>query len=383
MRVRRRNVERNSGEMIRHGGKGGQAASGPGSEESEERVEDLDAAEWGKRARSAAQSRPSAGAKTGYSSKYRGVSWKKRGQKWNVRIRVDGKDKYIGSFSDEIVAGRAYDAYVVAKNLNKPLNFGGNASAKGHVATSRFRGVGWHKRDKKWRVAIRVNGKQKSIGHFDNELEAAHAYDAYAITNGIDTPRNFPNEDEAAVVAETARVRAAPKKRKNAASKSSRFRGVSWNKREKKWQVYIYVAGTRTCLGRFTDEEKGARAYDKHIVDNNLDRPMNFPADAKEDDESSLEDEQEELPGESDDADKEYGKAAEAAVPAAKRRRSSAHSPHTVSQSVDGDMESSSSGDSFLGSDAEIQLLWYLTASAAGRGALPLHPWQPLRPPYI
>jgi hypothetical protein len=38
------------------------------------------------------------------------------------------------------------------------------------------------------------------------------------IANGIDVPRNFPNEDEDAVVAEAARVRAAPKKRKNAAS---------------------------------------------------------------------------------------------------------------------------------------------------------------------
>ena len=50
----------------------------------------------------------------------------------------------------------------------------------------------------------------------------AHAYDAHAIANGIDTPRNFPNEDEDDVVAEAERGRAA-KKRKKLASKTSRF----------------------------------------------------------------------------------------------------------------------------------------------------------------
>ena len=90
-----------------------------------------------------------------------------------------------------------------------------NAASK----TSLFRGVSWNKQSKKWKVVIRVHGKQKGLGYFTDEVEAAHAYDAYAIANDIDVPRNFPNEDEDAVVAEAERGRAA-KKRKKAASKS-------------------------------------------------------------------------------------------------------------------------------------------------------------------
>ena len=164
------------------------------------------------------------------------MSWDKQRKKWRVRGGVDGKAKTVGHFANEIKAARAYDTFVIAKKLNKPLNFPDGAAAKGHVVTlsttSRFRGVGWHKARKKWEVRIRVDGKQKGIGHFTDEIEAAHAYDAYAIANGgdrqTDPSRNFDDEDEDDVLAEAARVRDAPKRRKNASSKSSHFRGVSW-----------------------------------------------------------------------------------------------------------------------------------------------------------
>ena len=168
-----------------------------------------------------------AGAKTsGSSSRYRGVGWHKAGKKWTVQIRVDGKSKHIGSFSDEIVAARAYDAFVIAKKHNKPLNFPSVAAAKGHVVrsskTSRFRGVCWVKSKKKWVVQIKVGGKKKHIGIFPDEIEAANAYDAYVITNGINTPHNFLDNDEDDVVNEAAPGCAA-KKSKIATSKSLSF----------------------------------------------------------------------------------------------------------------------------------------------------------------
>jgi len=73
---------------------------------------------------------------------------------------------------------------------------------------------------------------------------------------------------------------------------TSQFRGVSWNKVKKKWKASIKVGGKTKHLGRFTDEEKAGRAFDKYVADNNLDRPLNFPVAAEEEDgESSLEDE--------------------------------------------------------------------------------------------
>lgn len=41
---------------------------------------------------------------------------------------------------------------------------------------SKYRGVGWHKRDKLWYARIRIEGKRKTLGYFKDELDAAKAY---------------------------------------------------------------------------------------------------------------------------------------------------------------------------------------------------------------
>lgn len=45
----------------------------------------------------------------GRSSKYKGVYWHKKEQKWRARIHKDGKDRSLGRFDDEIEAARSYD----------------------------------------------------------------------------------------------------------------------------------------------------------------------------------------------------------------------------------------------------------------------------------
>lgn len=40
---------------------------------------------------------------------------------------------------------------------------------------SRFRGVGWHLQKKKWRAYVNVDGRQKHLGYFDLEIDAARA----------------------------------------------------------------------------------------------------------------------------------------------------------------------------------------------------------------
>ena len=42
------------------------------------------------------------------SSKYTGVSWFKRDSKWVANIHVNGKIKYLGLFTDELEASKAY-----------------------------------------------------------------------------------------------------------------------------------------------------------------------------------------------------------------------------------------------------------------------------------
>lgn len=53
-------------------------------------------------------------------------------------------------------------------------------SRKRAGSSSEFKGVCWHIRIKKWYAGIRHNGKLIFIGYFDDEVEAAKAYDAVA-----------------------------------------------------------------------------------------------------------------------------------------------------------------------------------------------------------
>lgn len=57
---------------------------------------------------------------------------------------------------------------------------GANAHKHRDGTTSRFKGVSWHRRDRKWRAQIGFEGHRVALGYFTDELSAARAYDVAA-----------------------------------------------------------------------------------------------------------------------------------------------------------------------------------------------------------
>ena len=55
-----------------------------------------------------------------------------------------------------------------------------NSSCGINVGSSKYKGVRWLARDRKWRSSIRHNGRKVSLGDFKDEISAARAYDAAA-----------------------------------------------------------------------------------------------------------------------------------------------------------------------------------------------------------
>ena len=226
-------------------------------------------------------------------SRYVGVSWKKASQKWTTQIVVRGVQQRLGLFHDEADGARAYDAAVAAQNLRYPRNFPGDTGAEQAVkqaesrtnisaipdkGKSRFLGVCWRKQTKKWEVRATDKGKQKHLGYYDDETAAARAFDAYVIANKINTDLNFPSAAGAAGHRTTKKGR------------TSRHRGVCWDKGGKKWKARIYVDGKNKSLGCFVDEDDAGRAYDAYIRKHYPDeqpkgwKRFNFPsADGEED----------------------------------------------------------------------------------------------------
>jgi hypothetical protein len=65
-------------------------------------------------------------------------------------------------------------------NLVNPSENMQNQRIRGGVKHSQYKGVTWHKHLKKWMTQIQHGGKNNHIGYFDNEKDAAMAYDEAA-----------------------------------------------------------------------------------------------------------------------------------------------------------------------------------------------------------
>ena len=73
------------------------------------------------------------------------------------------------------------------------------ANAEGWSGTSEYRGVRWRESKGKWVAEIKIDGKSHHIGYFDDEVEAARAYDRRAMEEWGEfyTPQVLTTEKEA------------------------------------------------------------------------------------------------------------------------------------------------------------------------------------------
>lgn len=114
----------------------------------------------------------------------------RRRDNWYARATINGKNVYLHRY---LVQPRMDDKvdHWDGNGLNcarSNLRVCGNQKncwafhRKRKNTTSRFHGVSWIKRDKKWRAWISTNGKQLHLGVFDSEIAAAEAYNVAALT---------------------------------------------------------------------------------------------------------------------------------------------------------------------------------------------------------
>lgn len=123
-------------------------------------------------------------------------------------------------------------------------NLANSASRRG---TSDFKGVSHDKQTGRWVAQITIDGRNKKLGRFDTEAQAALAYNIAA----REAWGEFSRLNEVSTsVALPIGLRG-----------SSQYRGVSWDARRGRWIAQIAPRGQHRLLGRFATEEEAALAY--------------------------------------------------------------------------------------------------------------------------
>ena len=146
------------------------------------------------------------------------------------------------------------------------------------TTSSRFWGVSWNRGKKKWLARYKdADGKDRHIGYFDDDEEAARAVnkairdaglEGRRKTNAVDAtgalmPKSgnwgaaIPKDRSAVVAPDAARAPSAT---------TSKFWGVSWHKSARRWKgQYTDANGKCRSIGLFDPQENAAHAVNAAI----------------------------------------------------------------------------------------------------------------------
>jgi len=157
---------------------------------------------------------------------------------------------------------------------------------------SRFVGVAWDEKRRKWKVTLNeLDGKDRTIGRYDDEREAAYARNKAVLDAGLEGRRRMNAVDEHGVLVPPG----APHRRAKASVIApdplavtkygvSKYWGVTWDRKGRVWRAqYTDGDGKRKSVGRYGNEEEAAYAYNDAIREAGLEgvRKVNPVVDGK------------------------------------------------------------------------------------------------------
>jgi len=185
--------------------------------------------------------------KKNQTSKFTGVYWNRTKKKCYVQLTHNKRLYYGGLFDNEEQAAMKVnllcDKYEIERK-NPTIDIKLNETQQKNQ-TSKFTGVSWLKYRKKWQAQLVHDTKTYYGGIFDNEEQAAMEVnllcDKYEIKRKNLTIDIKPNVMQ-----------------QNFRNKTSLYNGVSWNKKDKKWQVQLTHNKKKYHGGLFDNEEYAA-----------------------------------------------------------------------------------------------------------------------------
>ncbi len=294
----------------------------------------------------------------GGTSKYKGVYLDKKNNKWRAQIKVDGKNHCIGWYENDEEAAIEYARAAFKYGTGRLERARAQCSKQKFIdltdvplqlpimsrkktGISKYQGLNFDKKINKWQARIQINGKNHSLGYYDNEEEAAVEYARAAFKYGPDQQKAIdlndvppqllipksepqyeavskhrnqkgecsttlsadgkvsfpmelankggrigiylPDERKARIARFHAKRRKGHRKRArrgfdltgvppqlpilkgNGNSGTSKYRGVSFITSSNKWRAQICISGTPNVIGYYDDEEEAAVDYARAV----------------------------------------------------------------------------------------------------------------------
>jgi hypothetical protein len=166
-------------------------------------------------------------------------------------------------------ADAAFDIESSATSLSEPVE---DDSGGARTATSRFWGV--TKTARRWKAQYcDADGKQRHIGYFDDDEEAARAVNKAIRDAGLEGKRHMNAVDAMGALVPRERTTrldrsavVAPDPASAPTATTSKFWGVTWNKQARRWAAqYNDADGKTRWIGRFDTQEAAAHAVNAAI----------------------------------------------------------------------------------------------------------------------
>jgi len=174
-------------------------------------------------------------------SHYKGVYWHRERKNWRVQLCIKGTREFGGNFKDEMDAAQKVNQICEEIGISPPnpkISTIPNQQKKEN--TSKYNGVYWHKQRKQWRAQLYVKGEKiKFGGIFKVEVEAAKRVNQLCEEMGI----SLKNPSISAI----------PNQKYQKKENTSQYKGVCWEKKNRKWRVQLCIKGIKS---RFVEDFK-------------------------------------------------------------------------------------------------------------------------------
>jgi prophage antirepressor-like protein len=131
--------------------------------------------------------------------------------------------------------------------------------------TGNYKGVCWVKGKKKWKAELKKDYKISFLGYYDNEEEAAKAYNDYALFINEEENKNYVLNNIQDYIANPRNIPFLNKKR-IMEKRTSKYTGVSYNSQRKYYDISIKYNQKTYNLGSSINEEEAAKIYNQQAL---------------------------------------------------------------------------------------------------------------------